>query len=272
MTAIAREKAAIIERGDLAITGADGDGLAVIRRRARRLDVPLTEVPPAPLIGWDRDGIEVELGRLGRTRVSLRGRHQAANVALADALLDSLDAAGIVSTPLPARRVGYATAAWPGRLELVSANGRDVLLDGAHNPAGAAALAVALGGRPQAVPGRRTGHAGHGVDGRQGRRWRDRRLRGRSTALAGATVVCTSLALPRALDAAELAARWRRQRPTATVLVEPDPLAALDRALTGAWVGIGPVVVAGSLYLVGAARGRLVDDPDLRDPSPSEDA
>ena len=35
MTAIAREKAAIIERGDLAVTGASGDGLAVIRRRAR---------------------------------------------------------------------------------------------------------------------------------------------------------------------------------------------------------------------------------------------
>jgi hypothetical protein len=28
----------------------------------------------------------------------------------------------------------------------------------------------------------------------------------------------------------------------------------------------GPVVVAGSLYLVGAVRARLVDDPLLRDP------
>jgi hypothetical protein len=34
--------------------------------------------------------------------------------------------------------------------------------------------------------------------------------------------------------------------------------------------GPGPVVVAGSLYLVGAARGHLVDDPDLRDPDPTE--
>ena len=30
----------------------------------------------------------------------------------------------------------------------------------------------------------------------------------------------------------------------------------------------GPIVVAGSLYLVGAARARLVDDPLLRDPVP----
>jgi folylpolyglutamate synthase/dihydropteroate synthase len=42
-----------------------------------------------------------------------------------------------------------------------------------------------------------------------------------------------------------------------------DPDAAIDRALAEA---DGPVVVAGSLYLVGRVRGRLVDDPLLRDP------
>ena len=57
VTKIAREKAAIIERGDLAVTGARGDGLAVIRRRARRLGVPLTEVAAgaAPRLGPRRD-------------------------------------------------------------------------------------------------------------------------------------------------------------------------------------------------------------------------
>jgi hypothetical protein len=40
-------------------------------------------------------------------------------------------------------------------------------------------------------------------------------------------------------------------------------LVAIDRAIGS---GRGPVVVAGSLYLVGTARGHLVDDPDLRDP------
>ena len=34
VTAIAREKAAIVKRGDLAVTGADGDALVVVRRRA----------------------------------------------------------------------------------------------------------------------------------------------------------------------------------------------------------------------------------------------
>ncbi len=55
-----------------------------------------------------------------------------------------------------------------------------------------------------------------------------------------------------------------------TVVAEPDPIVALERALRGP--GPGPVLVAGSLYLVGAARGHLVDDPDLRDPDPTQDA
>ncbi|MEA2605420.1 MAG: hypothetical protein QOI00_177, partial [Chloroflexota bacterium] len=60
---------------------------------------------------------------------------------------------------------------------------------------------------------------------------------------------------------------WDR-RPAAarrSVVVETDLAAALDRILAGP---SGPVVVAGSLYLVGAVRARLVDDPLLRDPAP----
>ncbi|HTC86567.1 MAG TPA: Mur ligase family protein, partial [Candidatus Acidoferrum sp.] len=141
---IAREKAAIVERGDRAVTGATGDALTIVRRRTRRLGVPLTEVVAPPITGWDRDGLTVELAGLGETRVGLRGRHQAANAAVADATLDALAAAGIASVGAEARRTGYATAVWPGRLELVTVGGRDVLIDGAHNPAGAAALAIAL--------------------------------------------------------------------------------------------------------------------------------
>jgi dihydrofolate synthase/folylpolyglutamate synthase len=269
VTAIAREKAAIIERGDLAVTGARGDGLAVIRRRAQRLGVPLTEVGPAKLLAWDRDGIDVELPGLGRTRVGLRGRHQAANVAIADALLDALETAGMARTPAPARRAGYASAVWPGRLELLTVAGRDVLLDGAHNPAGAAALAVALDDlRPYLVGGPVTlltaSMADKDVDGVVAA------LAG-ARALTGATVICTSLQVPRALAAPALAGRWRAGLPGARVLVEPDPTAALDLAMSSATPGTGPLVVAGSLYLVGAVRGRLVDDPALRDPDPAGD-
>jgi len=261
---IAREKAAIIERGDLAVTGARGEGLAVIRRRARRLGVPLAEVMPAPLLGWDRDGIEVELPGLGRTRVGLRGRHQAANVAVADAVLDALATAGIATTGGAARRAGYASAVWPGRLELLSVDGREVLLDGAHNPAGAAALAMALDDlRRYLADGPITlvtaSMVEKDVDGVAA-------ALTASPALRGATVICTRLDVARAMPAADLAARWTSAMPGGRVIAEADPIAALDRALSSASAAGGPVVVAGSLYLVGLARNRLVDDPGLRDP------
>ncbi|HEU5205633.1 MAG TPA: Mur ligase family protein [Candidatus Limnocylindrales bacterium] len=258
--AIAREKAAIIERGDVAVTGATGSALAVVRRRAARLRVPLTIAEPAPLLGWDRNGIDVDLPRLGRTQVGLRGRHQAANVAVADAVLDALERAGIASTGGAARRAGYASAVWPGRLELVSVAGRDVLLDGAHNPAGAEALAQAVDDlRPFLQPGRMillsATMADKDVDGL---------IAGlmRSPELARARVIATSLDAPRALPAEALSERWRVLAPAASVEAVPDVRGALDQALAGR---DGPLVVAGSLYLVGAVRGRLVDDPALRD-------
>jgi len=272
VTAIAREKAAIIVRGDRAVAGATGDALAVIRRRAARMRVPLTVVRPAPLLGWTRDAIRVELPVLGPTEIGLRGRHQAVNVAVADALLDALEVAGIAAVPPDARRLGYGSARWPGRLELLHGAGaggavRDVLLDGAHNADGAAALATAVedlrplleGGTDATPPVLTVVWASMG----------DKDVAAMLAALsasrsiAGADVVCTAMDLPRAMPPEDVARAWRMALPDARVNVVPGPAAALDHALATAR---GPIVVAGSLYLVGAARARLVDDPLLRDP------
>ena len=261
--AIAREKAAIIERGDIAVTGAVGEALVVVQRRARRMGAPLTVVGAPPITGWDRDGIEVELPRLGRVRVGLRGRHQAANVAVADATLDALETAGIATVDPAARLRGYATATWPGRLELLSVDGHDVLLDGAHNPAGAAALAEALDDlRPFLADGPLTlvlatmadKDVGGVID-----------ALGRSASLRGATVIATTIDAPRALPADALAARWRA-RATVVGLVGVEAVTEPRSALAAGLARPGPTVVAGSLYLVGAIRAALVDDPALRDP------
>jgi hypothetical protein len=65
------------------------------------------------------------------------------------------------------------------------------------------------------------------------------------------------------MAAGDLADHWRAARAdivvTAVVPVAEAVASALDDAS-------GPVVVAGSLYLVGAVRGILVDDPRLKDP------
>lgn len=268
IAAIAREKAAIIERGDHAVTAATGEGLLIVRRRARRLGVPLTEVPAPEILGWDRDGIDVELPRLGRTRVGLRGRHQAINAATAHALLDALAAAGIVEIDDEARRVGFEAARWPGRLELIEHEGREVLLDGAHNPAGASALAVAVddlrpfldGGddvSPVPLTVLSAAMADKDVAGMVA-------ALSTSAALVGATVICTQLDEPRALPAADLARVWREHGPDGVrVRAEEDLGGGWGRAIEGP---AGPILVTGSLYLVGAIRARLVDDVALRDP------
>jgi len=277
VAAIAREKAAIILSGDRAVTGVTGEALAIVRRRARRVGASLVEVAQAPVRAMDRDGIVVDLPGLAGTRVGLLGRHQAANVAVADAVLDALGAAGIAVVPHAARRAGYAAARWPGRLELVALPGAgpagadaELLLDGAHNPAGAAALAAALdelrplllgggGPRPARVTLVLAIMGDKDVEGVLG-------ALAAAPSLAGARVVATQVEGPRALPAAALAARWAavagaRSGPIAVI---PEPAAAVAEAVAGA---DGPVVVAGSLYLVGAARALVVDDPDLRDPA-----
>jgi dihydrofolate synthase/folylpolyglutamate synthase len=288
---IAREKVAIIVRGDRAVTGATGEALALVRQRARRVGAPLAEVDPAPVRSMDRDGLVVDLPGLVATRVGLLGRHQAANVAVADAVLDALGAARIAVVPPAARRAGYAAVRWPGRLELVTLPGAgpggadaEVLLDGAHNPAGAAALAAAFdelrpilrgadGGRPAPTGGQLAPTGGRpapptlvlAIMG-------DKDVAGVLGALAaapsldGVRVIATQVEGPRALPAAALAAQWatvagERSGPIAVI---PEPAAAVAEAVARAE---GPVVVAGSLYLVGAARALLVDDPDLRDPA-----
>lgn len=276
---IAREKAAIIVRGDRAVTGATGEALAVIRARARRVGVDLVELASAPVLAMNREGIIVDLPRLGGpVRVGLLGRHQAANVAVADAVLDALEGAGIATVPPEARRAGYAAARWPGRLELLDVPGvgpggagAEVLLDGAHNPAGAAALAAALDElRPQLRGGDDARPAPPTIVlAVMGDKDVDGVLRPLAIArsLAGARVIATQVEGPRALPADALAARWAAVAGAGAGPLEvvPEPGASVEAAIARA---DGPVVVAGSLYLVGAARAMLVDDADLRDPGP----
>ena len=84
-----------------------------------------------------------------------------------------------------------------------------------------------------------------------------------ATALQGATVIATTVdAAAGHAGRGAGGALARAGRGAGEVIAEPDPLAAVERARQQP----GPTVVAGSLYLVGAVRSHLVDDPELRDP------
>jgi dihydrofolate synthase/folylpolyglutamate synthase len=270
---IGREKAAIIKRGDRAVTGASGDGLAVIRRRARRLRVPLREVEPLPVRGMDRAGLRLDHPALGELRLGLLGRHQAANAAVALGVLEALREQGLADVSVEHVRRGLAEARWPGRLELlaVDADGRaraadrrrpdpsrpDLVLDGAHNEAGMRSLAAALDElRPLLSAGRPT--LLFGLMGDKDVPAILRALDG-SQALPDVRFVATAVDDPRALPAARLAAAWRELRGTGRGIEAIEPVeAALETVLEGARREGGPTIVAGSLYLVGEVRGRLL--------------
>ncbi len=146
---IAAEKAAIIRPGAQVVVAPQAPAArVVIAARCRACNV-------TPL--WATEDIRVHHatpdGRLRATfqtkhdvyasvPLSLRGRHQLTNAAVAIALAETLRAQGF-DIPRAAISAGLQTAAHPGRLEL-RAGTPPLLFDGAHNPAGAAALRAYL--------------------------------------------------------------------------------------------------------------------------------
>jgi dihydrofolate synthase/folylpolyglutamate synthase len=288
LAAIAAEKAAIIKRGDRAVTGASGDGLDVIRRRAQSVGVPLREVDGYAVRAMDRGGIVVEAPPYGELRVSLLGRHQAANAAVAVATLEELQSAGSARLNAGAIRDGLAHTHWPGRLELlaVDASGRaspgpvhapdpsrpDLLLDGAHNAAGIRSLSAAYEElRPSLSPGRAT--LLFGLMGDKDVAAIAAELA--SSTLAQARIIATSIGGTRAMPARDLATALREHvfahRAVESVdIVAAEPLdEGLRAALESAHREGGPLIVGGSLYLVGDVRARLFSDPLLQDPPES---
>ncbi len=88
----------------------------------------------------DYNGMNIKLADL---ETGIAGRYQSGNAALALAAAETLLNLGMKISP-EAMRSGLANAHWPGRMEMIPGQPR-LLLDGAHNPAGAAALAESLG-------------------------------------------------------------------------------------------------------------------------------
>ena len=134
---IASEKAGILKPGVSAVvTPQRPDADQVIRRRAADLGVHLIDPRDSPVedLAIDRFGSRFRLGHLSIS-CPLAGDHQVENARTA-AL--ALQAAGI---PDAAIESGIASVRWPGRLERLSRH-PEIILDGAHNPAGARALAA----------------------------------------------------------------------------------------------------------------------------------
>lgn len=138
IAAIASEKAGIIKPGVPVVTAAeDPDALAIIVHKGKELDVPVITLG------------EPEIARF-KAEIPLLGRHQRANAALAAATVRLLR----FVLPVDDTQLleGLAEVSWPGRLQVLRRGAQTLVLDGAHNPAGVAALRTALA---EAFPGKR---------------------------------------------------------------------------------------------------------------------
>lgn len=147
---IAREKAGIAKPGVPLFTGAVEPALSVIARRAREVGAPLRVLDKDfaytrtrfSLAGQAFD-FQSANTRLKDLEIAMLGEHQCKNASLAVQTVLHLSESGVLPVSERALRDGLRLTRWPGRLEIVRERPL-VLLDGAHNPHGAEALAAAL--------------------------------------------------------------------------------------------------------------------------------
>lgn len=146
LSEIAMEKCSIAESGTPLVTARQtSEVFEVIRKFSARGNNFLRCADQDFSASWDNDGVLAYHGlsaTISRFRPGIPGCYQAENAALALAAAEVFDSNGL-SIPGIALTAGINSACWPGRMELVPCQPL-ILLDGAHNPAGAAALASAL--------------------------------------------------------------------------------------------------------------------------------
>jgi len=243
---IAAEKAAIIRSGVAFAARQEPAALDVLERRAREMKVPLLvegRELHASARGFTLDGQRVDLAgpdwRLDDVLCRLLGVHQPGNALLATA------AARHLGAEESAIRRGLASVRWPGRFQIVA---RDplIILDGAHNPGGAHALARSL---TEYFPGRAiTFVIGVSAD-------KDQRGILEHLAPLASRLILTAYSSPRAASPSALRSAvppGHRQ-----VEVAASPREAMSLALRSPRTPL--ICVAGSLFLIGELLGQAFE-------------
>lgn len=250
LAAIAREKAGILRAGQPAVVWIEEPEAAEsVREAAAGIGADLrfaseeVRIEAVESKGWA--GQRVRLATPFRSydlEIALLGAHQAINLGLAARAAEALAGLGFDRIGPEAIQEGAAACRWPGRLEAIDLpGGRRILLDAAHNEAGARVLAEFLDRMGQPVD------LLFGV-------LADKDYAGMLGLLAprARRIVLTTPASPRAKDPAELAVLLAGH--PGEVIVEPDRERALERALA---LGGEVLVACGSIFLIGEVRGQV---------------
>jgi dihydrofolate synthase / folylpolyglutamate synthase len=255
--AIAREKAGILRSNGVMVTLPQhreaNEALGEIAVSLGVRGVNAAEYIPAPgpslQAGRNRYAAWV-IGEAIEIDSPLAGHHQQRNIALAIAAATELRNSHSYNISATDVAVGVRNTRWPGRLELFPGEGHraDVLLDVAHNPAGAWALRSEVSAMLDAQPTRPTTLVFGCL--------RDKAIGDMAQILFPLfdRVVVTPVDSPRTASSEELLA--------AAAVTGSQAIAVEDasQALTEAWQATsanGLVVVAGSVYLVGKVRSLL---------------
>jgi dihydrofolate synthase/folylpolyglutamate synthase len=256
LTEIAAEKAAIIRRGVSTVIAAPqvADALAVILARCREMEVaPSFASDDIIVTGTTADGrlratFRTPLDVYENVSLALRGRHQLTNASTAITLAETLCARGYAQLTRAAITVGLETAEHPGRLELV-AGSPPILLDGAHNAAGAHALRAYLG------------EFAHSPITLVFGAMRDKDLTEIAAALfpVADKVILTQIDNPRAASTDALRALVPPTFDTAKLFLVPSSSEAL-RVARETTPRDGTICVTGSLYLVGEIKRLLASE------------
>ena len=247
--AIALEKAGVLRRGRVTVVGPmSAEARSAIGRQAQTTGARLVDAAEGCRVE-ERDGGRVDVhtpAGVYRGLQPLPGAHQRANLLVAVRLLEAAREAA-VDVDLTVVPAGIAATRWAGRLQHV-AGAPPLLLDGAHNAAGARALAEYLRGRGPFVL----------LFGAMA----DKDVEEMAGVLfpAARRVLLTRVDMPRAAEPVEIARRAGALGRDAEREVDIPRALARARALAGPGE---TVVVAGSLYLVGAVLALLQAEGSL---------
>ena len=238
---IAGEKAGILKAKCPAVIGELPESARiVVEKRIQELDCPATWVKPAIDLGQGFAEYQLNQNAVKiKYQLPLLGNFQLMNSAIAIATLQTLQNQGwqISSTAI---ENGIAKTQWPGRLQQTTWKNRNILIDGAHNPAAAIALREyvdRLNNHPSPI---------NWVIGILATKDCDDILK--ALLKKGDRLYLVPVPDPKSSSPAELAALAQIICPELTLCQAfPDLTTALDAAITGDNL----TILCGSLYLVG---------------------
>ena len=262
VAAIAADKAGILKPGSLAVSAAQPpEARASLDARASELGIGIryegddfSVTASHVAVGGQVVSIETPLGVHEEVPLPLIGRHQARNAALAVAAVEAFLGGGEQRMPADVLADGFALAASPGRIEVIG-NDPVTIIDAAHNPHAAAALVTAIGEwfaaeRVQFVVGLLAG----------------KDVRGVLEALQpiADTVIVTASDSDRALSPSQVEQVAVEVLGRDVVIVEDDLIAAVELARERAVDRGQPVVVTGSITVLGDVSRHARDERWIR--------